>query len=145
MYKFNLEPLLNHRRYQEEVLQRELAALKRRLTEEERTLRVLTKKNRKFLLQFQKKQKDGRPASEIKLYFDFVDHLSKEIDIQHQKVMEAERMFNSKRQDLITTMKKRKTLDRLKEKGWQTYQQEQLKKERSRLDEAAGHQHRLKS
>lgn len=145
MYKFNLEPLLNHRRYQEEVLQKELAALKRHLREEERTLKVLRNKKRKFLVQFQKKQKDGRPASEIKLYFDFVDHLSKEIEIQHQKVKEAERMFNSKRQDLIATMKKRKTLDRLKEKGWQTYQQDQLKKERSRMDEVAGFQHRLKS
>ena len=145
MYKFNLEPLLNHRRYQEEVLQKELAALKRGLSAEERTLKALRKKKRKFLVQFQKKQKDGRPAAEIKLYFDFVDHLSKEIEIQHQKVKEAERMFNSKRQDLIATMKKRKTLDRLKEKGWQTHQQDQLKKERSRMDEVADFQHRLKS
>ncbi len=89
MYKFNLESLLNHRRYQEEVLQKELAGLKKRLAEEEHELGALRKKIRKFLLQFQKKQKDGRPASEIKLHFDFVDHLTKEIDAQHQKVLEA--------------------------------------------------------
>jgi flagellar FliJ protein len=145
MYKFNLESLLNHRRYQEEVLQKELAALKKRLAEEEHILRALRKKKRKFLVQFQKKQKDGRPASEIKLYFDFVDHLSKEIDAQRQKVLEAKRTFNFKRQDLIAAMKKRKTLDRLKEKGRQTYQQEQLKKERNHMDEVAGFQFKLKS
>lgn len=144
MYKFNLESLLNHRRYQEEVLQKELAGLKKRLVEEEHKLRTLRKKKRKFLLQFQKKQKDGCSASEIKLYFDFVDHLSKEIDAQHQNVLEARRTFNFKRQDLIAAMKKRKTLDRLKEKGWQTYQQEQLKKERDLMDEVAGFQFRLK-
>ena len=43
MYKFNLEPLLNHRRYQEEVLQKELAAIKRQLTEEERALKGLSR------------------------------------------------------------------------------------------------------
>ena len=145
MYKFNLESLLNHRRYQEEVLQKELAALKKRLAEEEHALRALRKKKRKFLVQFQKKQKDGRPASEIKLYFEFVDHLSKAIEAQHQKVLEAKRTFNVKRQDLIAAMKKRKTLDRLKEKGRQTYQQEQLKKERNRMDEVASFQFRLKS
>jgi flagellar FliJ protein len=144
MYKFNLEPLLNHRRYQEEVLQKDLAGLKKRLTEEEHKLRVLRKKKRHFLLQFQNKQKDGRPASEIKLYFDFVDYLSKEIDGQYQRVLAAERIFNLKRQDLITAMKKRKTLDRLKEKGRHTYQQEQLKKERNLMDEVAGFQFRLK-
>ena len=144
MYKFNLEPLLNHRRYQEEVLQKELAGLKKRLTEEEHKLRALRKKKRQFLLQFQKKQKDGRPASEIKLYFDFVEHLSKKIDAQHQNVLEAKRTFNLKRQDLITAMKERKTLDRLKEKGWQAYQQEQSKKERDFMDEVAGFQFKLK-
>ena len=144
MYKFNLEPLLNHRRYREEVLQKELAGLKKHLTEEEHKLRALRKKKRQFLLQFQKKQKDGRPASEIKLYFDFVEHLSKKIDAQHQNVLEAKRTFNLKRQDLITAMKERKTLDRLKEKGWQAYQQEQSKKERDLMDEVAGFQFKLK-
>ena len=144
MYRFNLEPLLNHRRYREEVLQKELAGLKKRLTEEEQKLRALRKKKRQFLLQFQKKQKDGRPASEIKLYFDFVEHFSKKIDAQHQNVIEAKRIFNLKRQDLITAMKERKTLDRLKEKGWQAYQQEQSKKERDLMDEVAGFQFKLK-
>jgi flagellar biosynthesis chaperone FliJ len=37
-------------------------------------------------------------------------------------------------------MKKRKILDRLKEKGLQAYEQEQLKKERSFMDEVAGRQ-----
>ena len=37
-------------------------------------------------------------------------------------------------------MKKRKTLDRLKEKGLQAYEQEQFKKERSFMDEVASRQ-----
>jgi flagellar export protein FliJ len=37
-------------------------------------------------------------------------------------------------------MKDRKILDRLKEKGLQAYEQEQLKKERNLMDEVAGRQ-----
>jgi len=140
MYKFNLEPLLNHRRYQEEVLQKELAGLKIRLAAEKDKLWVLRQKKRKFVQQLQEKQIDGRPASEIKLYIDFVDQLSKEMIVQRQNVLEAERNFNLKRQDLIAAMKKRKTLDRLKEKGLQAYEREQIKKERSFMDEVAAHQ-----
>ena len=140
MYQFNLEPLLNHRRYQEEVLQKELADLKIRLETEQGKLRALRHKKRKAVLALQQKQKDGRTASEIKLYSDFVDQLSKEIEAQRQKVMKAERNFNVKRQALIAAMKKRKTLDRLKEKGLRAYEQEQLKKERSFMDEVAGRQ-----
>ena len=140
MYRFNLEPLLNHRRYQEEVFQKELAGSKIRLAAEKDKLWVLRQKKRKYVQQLQEKQTDGRPASEIKLFVDFVDQLSKEMDTQRQNVLEAERDFNLKRQDLIAALKKRKTLDRLKEKGLQAYEREQFKKERSCMDEVASRQ-----
>jgi flagellar FliJ protein len=140
MYRFNLEPLLNHRRYLEDLLQKELADLKIRLDTEKDKLWALRQKKRKTVLQLQEKQTDGRPASEIKLYVDFVEQLLKEMEAQRQKILEAERFFNLKRQDLVAAMKKRKILDRLKEKGLQAYEQEQLKKERNLMDEVAGRQ-----
>ena len=140
MYKFNLEPLLNHRRYQVEVLQKELADLKIRLDAEKDKLWLLRQKKRKTVLLLQEKQTDGRPASEIKLYIDFVEQLSKKMEAQKQNVKEAERNFSLKRQDLVAAMKKRKILDRLKEKGLKAYEQEQLKKERNLMDEVAAHQ-----
>jgi flagellar FliJ protein len=140
MYQFNLEPLLNHRRYQVEVLQKELADLKIRLDTEKDKLWLLRQKKRKTVLLLQEKQTDGRPASEIKLYIDFVEQLSKKMESQNQNVLEAERNFSLKRQDLVAAMKKKKILDRLKEKGLQAYEQEQLKKERNLMDEVAAHQ-----
>jgi flagellar FliJ protein len=144
MYRFNLEPLLNHRRYLEEVLQKELADLKIRLETEKDKLWALRQKRRKTVLQLQKNQTDGRPASEIKLYIDFVEQLLKEMKAQRQKILEAERLFNLKRQELVAAMKERKMLDRLKEKGLQAYEQEQLKKERNLMDEVAGRQFNYK-
>ena len=140
MYQFNLEPLLNHRRYQVEVLQKELADLKIRLDAEKDKLWLLRQKKRKTVLRLQERQTDGRPASEIKLYIDFVEQLSIKMEAQKQNVLEAERNFSLKRQDLVAALKKRKILDRLKEKGLQAYEQEQLKKERSLMDEVAAHQ-----
>jgi len=140
MYRFNLEPLLNHRRYQEEILQKELAGLKIRLAAEKDKLWILRQKKRKYVQQLQEKQTDGRPVSEIKLFVDFVEQLAKEMEVQRQNVLHAERDLNLKRQDLIAAMKKRKTLDRLKEKGLQAYEHEQLKKERSFMDEVASRQ-----
>jgi len=140
MYQFNLESLLNHRRYRVEVLQKELADLKIHLDAQKDKLWVLRQKKRNTVLQLQKKQTDGRPAAEIKLYIDFVEQLSKEMEAQRHKVLEAERNFSLKRLDLVAALKKRKILDRLKEKNLQAYEQEQLKKERSFMDEVAGHQ-----
>lgn len=145
MYQFNLEPLLNHRRYQEEILQKDLADLKIRLAAEKEKLGVLRQKMRNTIRQLQKTQSAGKPASEIKLYVDFIERLSKEMEAQRKKVLEAERKFNQKRQDLIAAMKKRKTLDRLKEKDLQVYEKKQLKKERNLMDEVAVHQFIQKS
>ncbi|MDH4011549.1 MAG: flagellar export protein FliJ [Desulfobacterales bacterium] len=140
MYQFNLESLLNHRRYRVEVLQKELADLKIYLDAQKDKLWVLRQKKRNTVLQLQKKQTDVRPSAEIKLYIDFVEQLSKEMEAQRHKVLEAERNFSLKRLDLVAALKKRKILDRLKEKGLHAYEQEQLKKERSFMDEVAGHQ-----
>ena len=140
MYHFNLESLLNHRRYQVDVLQKELADLKIRLDAEKDKLWLLRQKKRKTVLLLQEKQTDGRPASEIKLYIDFVEQLSITMEAQKQNVLEAERNFNQKRQELVAAMKKRKILDRLKAKGLQAYEQKQLKEERNLMDEVAAHQ-----
>jgi hypothetical protein len=51
MYQFNLESLLNHRRYQEEILQKELAGLKIRLAAEKDKLWILRQKKRKYVQQ----------------------------------------------------------------------------------------------
>ena len=144
MYQFNLESLLNRRRYQEEILQKELASLKSRLADEKDNLRVLKKKKRKYLRQLQQKQQTGRPVSEIKLYLHFVDHLSKEMEAQNRRILKVEKSFNLKRQELINTMKKRKTLDKLKEKGLQAHRQKLLKNERDFMDEVAANQFILK-
>jgi flagellar FliJ protein len=144
MYRFNLESLLNHRRYQEEILQKELAHLKTLLAAEKQKLRVTKKKKRKYLRQLRQKQKGSRPVSEIKLYLDFVDRLSKDLAAQNHRVVKADRRFNQKRQDLIVALKRRKMLDKLKEKGRQAHQQKILKKERDFMDEVSTHQFILK-
>ncbi|MGD9269025.1 MAG: flagellar export protein FliJ [Desulfobacterales bacterium] len=145
MYHFKLEPLLNHRRYQEEILQKELAGVKKRLQSEQAQLRVLKKKKRQTLQLLHARQKQGGAAAELKLCVDFIDHLSAEMKTQREKIMQTQRQFDSIHQALLAAMKKRKTLEKLKEKDRRAYEQSQMKKERHLLDDVAGHQFVLKS
>ena len=145
MFQFKLEPLLNHRRYQEEILQKELADLKKRLQAEQHQLRNLRTKKRRNVQLLTARQRKSRPASELKLYVDYIDHLTVELTVQAERVMEAQRRFDAKRRELMAAMKKRKVLEKLKEKGQRAYEQTQLKKERAVLDDVAGHQYVLKT
>jgi flagellar FliJ protein len=52
-------------------------------------------------------------------------------------VQETERCFRVKKEELIEAVKKRKMLEKLKEKGLSAYQEKLLRKEQAELNEAA--------
>jgi flagellar FliJ protein len=145
MYKFDLEPVLNHRRYQEEILQKKLAESRIRLTAEQKKLRKLKEKKREYARTLRSLQRQAGTVSDLILYLRYLDRLSKEIDHQKQKTIAAEKDFEQKRNDLIEVLKKRKILEKLKEKAWKTHQQQMLKNERKFMDEVAVKQFSSKS
>ena len=137
MYRFNLESLLNYRRYQEEILQKELADCKNKLVQHEQTLHLMKHKWRKCSQDLSQRQKRGGTVSDLIMYFRYLDRLSLDIDKQKQQVVKAKKQFDSKRRELLEIVKKRKTLEKLKEKGFLDYSHTMLKKEQNLMDEAA--------
>ena len=137
MYRFNLESLLNYRRYQEEILQKELADFKNQLIEHEQHLRQLKQARRKNSLELHQRQKKGGLVSGLIMYFRYLDRLTADIDKQNRRVVQTKKRIEQKRRELIEIVKKRKTLEKLKDKGFNTFEQQQLKKERDLLDEVA--------
>jgi flagellar FliJ protein len=137
MYQFKLEALLNHRRHQEEICQKELARCRRKLTEEQEKLRCAKTLKRENILELQSRQKESNSVSDIILYINYIAQLSKKIEEQAVCVREAAKKVNQKRNELIGIMKKRKTLEKLKEKGWLAYQKKIMQDERKFLDEVA--------
>jgi flagellar FliJ protein len=137
MYKFPLEPVLSHRSFIEENLQKELAMLNKLLSLEKNKLRSYRKAKYEFLSELQKKEKEGITISEIVLYFSFVERLSNDIVKQRDRIFEAEKKVDQKRNELIEAMKNRKILEKLKEKKGEAYRQEVMKKEMRFLNEVA--------
>ena len=137
MYRFNLESLLNYRRYQEEILPKALAELKNQLVEHEQQLRQLKKAWRKNSLELRQRQESGGTVSGVIMYFRYLDRLTADIDKQKRRVVKTKKRIEQKRRELIEIVKKRKTLEKLKEKRFNTFEQQQLKKERDLLDEVA--------
>ena len=145
MYRFNLESLLHYRRYQEEILQKELANFKNQLVQHEQILHRKKQDKRKYSLELHQKQKNGGTIAELIIYFRYLDRLS--VDIGHQKrcILEQRKQVARKRRELIEIIKKRKILEKLKKKGLFKYQQQTMKKEREHMDEAAATRCKLKN
>ena len=141
MYKFNLEPLLNHRRYQEEILQKELADSKKHLAEAQHKLQSIKQKQRKYSRELHQRQKRDGTVSDLIMYFRYIERLAEDHDNQKRRVALAKKQFNQKRAELVEMMKKRKTLEKLKEKGAKAFEQKMLKTERDFMDEVAARRH----
>ena len=141
MYQFKLQALLNHRRHQEEVCQIELAEAQRGLTDAQEKLRRLKKAKRENIQKLQARQKEHHNISNILIFINYIEQLSRDIEAQMQQVRKASKNVTQKRDNLIAIMKKRKTLEKLKEKERLDYQQKGMQAERKFNDEVASTRH----
>ena len=137
MYKFSLEPVLKYRKLLEEDLQKDFAVLKRQLLNERERLSNFEQVRDRFSVELQQKQVKSISVSDILLYTDYLQQVSKEIEEQSEKILEAEKRVDQKREELVGAMKNRKIIDRLREKGLKAHVQELSKKEQDLMNEAA--------
>ena len=144
MYRFKFEALLNHRRHQEEVCQKELAQIERQLADEKDKLRRLKGEKRDNIDSLQIKQKNRFNVYDIILSANYIQLLSEKIAEQKQCVQKATRAANQKRSELISIVKKRKTLEKLKEKERLAYEQQMSREERKFMDDVASTRHARK-
>jgi len=141
MYRFKLEALLNHRRHQEEVCQRQLAKTEKQLADEQDKLRQHKREKRENIQKLQAKQKERINVSDIILSVNYIQQLSINIEDHKKCVRQAIKKVNQKRNELIINVKKRKTLEKLKEKERLVYHQKMAQNERKRMDEVASTRH----
>jgi len=136
-HRFNLEPVLNHRRLVEETLQKDLAILKISLIDENERLITYEESRVQLLEELQQIQKEGTTTSDILLYLPFIEQVSKDIERQKKRVLELEKQVEQNLKDLLEATKNKKALQKLKEKAFKTYNQKLIKNEQDFLNEVA--------
>lgn len=136
-YKFSLQTLLNHRQHHEEMIQKEMAVCGCRLRDEKCLLDQIQRDKDKTIEENHQKQLQGIALSEHVLYVNYLEGLARNMALQHEKVNASEQQFTEKRQDLIEAVKKRKSLEKLKEKKLAAYTHELMKLDQDFLDEVA--------
>ena len=144
MYRFKLEALLNHRRHQEETCQKELAQVRRRLSDEREKLDQKKREKQESLDKLQTNKQENTTVSDIMLYMNYIQQLSKSIEDQAIQVHKTAKIVDQKRHELISIMHKHKTLKKIKYKERLAYQQKLLQDQRKLMDEIASIRHARK-
>ena len=101
MYQFKLQALLNHRRHQEEVCQKELAEAQRDLSDAQEKLKIIKKDKRDNILKLQARQTERHNTSNILIFINYIEQLTRDLDAQTQQVDHASQHVTEKRDNLI--------------------------------------------
>ena len=141
MFQFRFETVLAQRRHVEESFQKELAEARQQLSAAQAVLREAKETRRQCMREMRRKQRDRFRADDILLYYPYLERLTQEIELHMKSVAAAERKVAQRRQALLEAMKKRKILDKLKEKQFQTHLKAEAGREQRFTDESAAQQH----
>ena len=136
-FHFKFQKLLEIEKCKEENLVKELQSLQKQLRDEEKLLVFLQSV---LTVQQSEMEKELCKQSDARLFVLFESYFSKltrDITIQSDKVEDTSKKAGCARENLLHVFKKRKVLEKLRERHEKKYKESVLKKENKRFDEIA--------
>jgi len=137
MYRFPLEPVLNHQKFKEDTVKQELSKLEEAVFAARIEADRISRQREKYERLLRDKEKGGLEAATARVYLSFVDHLAGEINAQKERIKRMESECRAIRDRLLDIMKRREMLESLEEKGHISYEREEMKEEQTFLNELA--------
>jgi len=135
MYRFNLQVLLDYRKRIEEGLQIELSQIQRELKKEKQSLTAYQSEKRYYEEELVEREEKEINVSEALLYRDYLRGMRIRIKEQRDVVAKIKGDLDEKQNELLNATKKRKVLEKVKEKEWKRFKENIEKRERILIDE----------
>ena len=135
MYRFNLQVLLDYRKRIEEGLQIELSQIQRELEKEKQLLLAYRREKNYYEEELVKREEKEINVNEALLYRDYLRGMRIRIKEQRDSVAKIKGDFDIKQNELLNATKKRKVLEKVKEKEWNRFKENIERRERILVDE----------
>lgn len=135
MFVFRLEKALEHRAEEEERIKREFLLKKNRLDSEKEVLSQKIKLINETIHQFNELRYGTLNAISLRNYEIYLKKIKNEKIKQDEVVEQCRKITEEAKDAFIEARKEKKVLEKLKEKKYEVYKQEELKKEQKFIDE----------
>ena len=135
MYRFNLEVVLNYRKRIEEGLQMELSSTQRELESAKQMFFAYQREKSFYEEELVKREAREINIQESILYRDYLKGMNNKIKVQKEIVAKAKMAVDKKQEELLTATKKRKVLEKVREKDLREFMDGLERKERIFTDE----------
>jgi len=137
MFHFKLQKLLDIEKCKEEELIKELKERQKKLKEEEKMEVLLTSLLNARQSEMSKAMNGKANVSVFVLFESYFAKLNRDIAAQRNKIKQAFVQVEKTREKLLAVFKKRKLLEKLRERYEKEYIEQELRKENKYLDEIA--------
>ena len=135
MYRFNLQVVLNYRKRIEEGLQMELSRTQRELESAKQVFFAYQREKGYYEEELAKREAGEIKINESILYRDYLKGMNRKIKAQREIVAQAKIGVDKKQEELLIATKKRKVLEKIREKHMEEFMDDLERKERIFTDE----------
>ena len=132
---FRLEALLKLRKSQEDTIQKDFASANQHLLTQKKRLQFMEQVEENSKLQVNEVMEGQINLGVIVFYDNFFNGIHERQRIQKNIIEEVKAKVDVKREALTEAMRKRKTLEILKDRQIETEKKERMKREIAQLDE----------
>jgi len=139
-FSFRLDRVLEVRRRQEERAQQVFSEACRERNQSRERLDDCEQALDDHITQFQNQAQNGFSALEALLHSSFSDKLRTEARDEQDVLLECENQVETKREDLIASMKRKKILETLRERRQGEHLKSIRREEQKEIDDQAGRQ-----
>ncbi len=135
MFIFKLQSVLEYRKNIEEKIQNEFSGTKRELDAQKSRMKSLIKERAYLIAEMRNMQDKPVPADDFAVQFSYVKQVRENEKIQKIVIRNAKEQVESKRKELLEAVKKRKIMEKLKERHTEEYNSNLRNAEQKSSDE----------
>jgi len=135
MYRFNLQVLLDYRKRVEEGLQIELSQIQRSLGREKQVLLSYQREKSHYEEELLRREEREINLNQAILYRDYLKGMRIKIKEKREILAKIKIDLDKKQEELLDATKKRKVLEKVKEKDWNRFMDGLQRRERILIDE----------
>ena len=136
-YKFKLETVLTYRQNLEDLAKEKLAREERILRNHIERLARLKEERLAMISELEERKKTSLPASLYSFYMDGIQLKESAIQMQITVIESQRQVVEQARKDLEDKVKARKVIEKAKERDYQNYLKEYLRRTQNESDEMA--------
>ena len=137
MHRFNMQTVLDHRQFVEDLLKKDLAEIRQQAMAAHQHMNLLERKEMDTHTALKQEQAKGVSSDQVVAYHAYLKQLSERIARQVTVLSEIRERESKKQDALLEAMKKRQILEKLKDQSLERYNLMLLKKEMNFIDEMA--------